>query len=254
MGMPVVVEVVDKSVAKDDLDKVFSYFNYVDGKFSTYKPESEISKINSALLKPESASKDTRDVFALSEQTKQLTGGYFNIVTPRGNYDPSGLVKGWAISNAAKILLAAKFKNFYVEAGGDIQTFGYNRRNQKWSVGIKNPFNQSQIVKVVYLSGQGIATSGTYIRGQHIYNPHHPGAAIKSIASLTVIGPNVYEADRFATAAFAMEKEGISFIQSLKGLEGYMIDKDGVATMTSGFEVFTHKNKASSLHFVQCRP
>ena len=53
------------------------------------------------------------------------------------------------------------------------------------------------------------------------------------------MGPNVLEADRFATAAFAMGREGIHFIESLKGFEGYAIDAKGIATMTSGFEVYT---------------
>jgi len=43
------------------------------------------------------------------------------------------------------------------------------------------------------------------------------------IASISVIGPNVYEADRFATAAFAMGEKGIEFIEKQKKLEGYMI-------------------------------
>jgi thiamine biosynthesis lipoprotein len=51
-----------------------------------------------------------------------------------------------------------------------------------------------------------------------------------------VIGPNIYEADRFATAAFAMESAGILFIEELEGFEGYMIDQHGLATYTSGFE------------------
>ena len=41
-----------------------------------------------------------RAVFALAEQTKQETAGYFDI-DRGGFYDPSGIVKGWAIANAA---------------------------------------------------------------------------------------------------------------------------------------------------------
>ncbi len=41
--------------------------------------------------------------------------------------------------------------------------------------------------------------------------------------------------DRFATVAFAMGQEGIRFIQQLDGFEGYLIDKRGRATFTSGF-------------------
>ena len=55
------------------------------------------------------------------------------------------------------------------------------------------------------------------------------------IVSFTVLGPNVWEADRFATAAFAMGPAGIQFIEKEPCLEGYMISKDGIATMTSGF-------------------
>ena len=85
-----------------------------------------------------------------------------------------------------------------------------------------------------------MATSGTYIRGQHIYNPFERSQPITEIVSLTVIGPNVYEADRFATAAFAMGRVCIDFIEQQNGLEGYMIDQDGIATLTSGFEKYLH--------------
>ena len=80
-----------------------------------------------------------------------------------------------------------------------------------------------------------MATSGFYQRGRHIYNPHAADDLLDEVVSLTVVGPNVFEADRFATAAFAMGSDGINFIESRPGLEGYMIDKAGMATMSSGF-------------------
>ena len=54
-----------------------------------------------------------------------------------------------------------------------------------------------------------------------------------------MIGPNIYEADRFATAAFAMGARGIHFIEKFLDLEAYMINQKGIATMTSGFEKYT---------------
>ncbi len=62
-----------------------------------------------------------------------------------------------------------------------------------------------------------------------------PEAHLDDVKSLTVIGPDIYEADRFATAAFAMGRGGIDFIESLEGFEGYMIDASKTATFTSGF-------------------
>jgi thiamine biosynthesis lipoprotein len=125
-----------------------------------------------------------------------------------------------------------------VEAGGDIQMAGSNSQGQNWRVGIRNPFNLNEIVKVLALSECGVATSGSYIRGAHVYNPKDEQEALTEILSLTVIGPDIYEADRFATAAFAMGRNGIAFIERLDGFEGYMIDRHGQATLTSGFERF----------------
>ena len=236
MGMPVSLEVVDASATSATLDSVYDYFQYIDEKFSTYKPNSEISRINQGMLSVKRSSADMRTVFKLSENTRRETNGFFNI-EHEGWYDPSGLVKGWAIFNAAELLRKQGFENYYVDAGGDVQLAGKNEHGQAWRTGIRNPFNINQIVKVLSLSNCGIATSGNYIRGDHIYNPL--GAIVSDIVSLTVIGPNVYEADRFATAAFAMGRAGIDFIAQRDGLEGYMIDDSGQATFTSGFDRYT---------------
>jgi len=248
MGMPITVAIVDTSSQKD-IDGVFDYFQSIDNRFSTYKKDSEISRFNRGVLRrtqdfatlkkiTRGLSKDMQTIFRLAEQTKQETQGYFDIKKSDGTIDPSGLVKGWAIFRAATLLEKKGFKNFYVDAGGDVQVNGHNEKGEKWRVGIKNPFNQKEIIKIVGLTTEGIATSGTYIRGQHVYNPHKSTDSLEEIISITVIGSNVYEADRFATACFAMQEKGIYFLEKKKGLEGYMIDKKGVATQTSGFEKY----------------
>lgn len=233
MDMPVTVEVVDESPqALEIIEKVYSYFTYVDNNFSIFKETSEISKINNGVLNEQEYSQDMRQIFKLSKQTKQETGGYFDIFR-NGKLDPSGIVKGWAIYNAAQIIRDAGSLNYYVDAGSDIQVSGKNAQGKKWRIGIKNPFNVSQIVKVLEIENEGVATSGNYLRGEHIYNPK--GDAQNEIVSLTVVGPNIYEADRFATPAFAMGREGINFIERLPSFEGYMIDKTGMGTETRGF-------------------
>ena len=234
MGMPIIVEIVDPNVTEAAIENVFAYFRYVDDTFSIYKESSEISKINRGELSEEAFSDDMKTILALSEQTKQETRGYFDI-RHNGIFDPSGIVKGWAIFQAAQMLQDSGWCNFYIDAGGDIQVAG-TKGGHPWRIGIRNPFNRSENVKVLTITDKGIATSGTAIRGQHIYDPHRPDTSIVDIVSLTVIGPNVYEADRFATAAFAMGKRGISFIEQLPEFEGYMIDASARATFTSGFE------------------
>lgn len=231
--MPITIQLPGSKSAQL-FDRAFNYFRTVDQQFSPYIKSSEVSRINRIKDKG-NISKDMRLILKLAEQTRQETNGYFD-VWPGDIFDPSGIVKGWAIQKASDLLIAAGQSDFYVEAGGDIMTGGHNDKNEAWRVGIRNPFNRNETIKIVHLSGEGIATSGTATRGQHIYNPHHLDQQINDIVSLTVIAPTIYDADRFATAAFAMGKDGIRMISDKRDIEGYMIDANGIATMTDGFE------------------
>jgi thiamine biosynthesis lipoprotein len=240
MGMQAVVEIADPEATLSDAQEVFDYFKSVDDRFSIYKKDSEITLWNEGKIQEGELSEEMKTVLHLCEETKKETNGFFDIKFKgeKDTTDPSGLVKGWAIRNGAEILRRRGFKNFYVEIGGDIEVEGVNKEGRKWAIGIRNPFKKEEIVKVVYLSGKGIATSGTATQGLHIYDPKN-GKVADEVVSLTIIGPNIYEADRFATAAFAMGKSGINFIEKYSGLEGYMIDHQGMAIFTSGFDKFT---------------
>lgn len=238
MGMPATVELSGED-ARRHIDQIFNLWEEIDARFSTYKENSEIMRINRGEIAKSAYSAPMREIFELSVRTANDTGGYFDIRNPRGVLDPSGVVKGWAIQKAAEYAMEAGFTSFYIEIGGDIQTRGTNAEGAEWTVGIRNPFKHDEIVKVVTPRGKGIATSGTSARGAHIYNPHAPKETITDIVSISVLGPDIAEADRFATAAFAMGRRGIAFIEGLNGFEGYQIDRHGIAIMTSGFEAYT---------------
>ncbi|MDD5040927.1 MAG: FAD:protein FMN transferase [Candidatus Peribacteraceae bacterium] len=238
MGMPITVEIADAGVTPEMLERAFARFVAIDEQFSTFKPASEVSRFNAGAIAAENLSDDLQEVLRLAEETRRQTQGYFDIALPDGRIDPAGLVKGWAIRRVARQLKNGGCRNFCVEAGGDIQPSGVNGAGKPWRVGIRNPFNIEENVKILTIGEHGIATSGTYVRGQHIWNPFRRDQPVTAIVSLTVIGPDVYEADRFATAAFAMGKEGIAFIERLPGFEGYSIDAHGTATMTTHFSEF----------------
>eukprot|EP01037_Dinobryon_pediforme_P015522 gene15522-15669_t len=238
MGMPITVEIVDKSACQNVLERIFDHFAQIEQRFSPFKSDSEVSRLNQGRIALSDISAQFREVLAIAARTKLQTHGYFDIGKPDGTINPSGIVKGWAIRNAANLLLEDGFENFFVDAGGDIQSHGCNADGTDWLVGIQNPFNAQEIIKAIKPCGRGVATSGTYVRGQHIYDPLHPEKSLDEIVSCTIIGCDVLEADRFATAAFAMGPSGIYFIEATPGLEGYVIDANGIATQTSGFGAF----------------
>jgi thiamine biosynthesis lipoprotein len=237
MGMPITVEVVGES-SEDMVEAIFDHFAAVDARFSPFRPDSEVSALNAARVAPDVMSADLVEVLDIAERSRHETFGFFDIRRPGRGIDPSGVVKGWSISKAARRIAAAGFRDFCIDAGGDMQAGGRPPGGEHWRIGIRNPFDETGIVKVLALRDRGVATSGTYVRGQHVYDPHRPGATLDQIVSLTVIAADVLDADRFATAAFAMGEVGIHFIEATPGLEGYAIDARGVATMTTGFGSF----------------
>ena len=235
MGMPITIGMVGEVDTKV-LANVFAWFHLVDQTFSTYLIDSEISRFNRGEILQAALSAEVQEVFALARRTEQQADGFFNMRKVDGAVDPSGIVKGWAINKAAQMMRDAGVESFFVDAGGDIQAQGFNEDGENWRVGIRSPFHMSEIIKVVAPRGQGMATSGSYIRGAHIWNPHAPREALADVVSITVIGPDVLEADRFATAAFAMGADGVYFIESLPGFEAYQVNARGVATQTTNFK------------------
>jgi FAD:protein FMN transferase len=234
MGMPITIEVVDREATTDDMKAVFDYFRYIDDNFSPFKAESEVTLINQGRIKPKDYSRDMHTILEIALKTKKESDGYFDI-GEIGKMNPSGVVKGWAIKQASELLKKRGIKNFYIDAGGDIETSGINEEGKLWKIGIRNPYNKKENIKILQISNRGVATSGTYERGKHIINPKN-GSSIDEIVSLTVIGPDICEADRYATAAFAMGNQGIKYIESLPGFEGYMVDNKAMATVTSHFD------------------
>lgn len=240
MGMPVTIMWHDTAVQQSDIENVFNFFKEVDKNYSPYIETSEVSRINKKELAVENYSPELQEILELAETTKKQTNGYFD-VWHQGDFDPSGIVKGWAIQKAAERLLAYT-DDFYVEAGGDIQVLGKAETGELWKVGVRNPFNRAENIAIVGLDNAAIATSGTAIRGSHIYNPVDEHID-ETIVSLSVINKRIVDADRMATAAFAMGKEGIQFIESLDGYEGYMVDKDKIATQTSNWHQYEEAAK-----------
>ncbi|MBM3934601.1 MAG: FAD:protein FMN transferase [SAR202 cluster bacterium] len=236
MGMPVAMEIVDGAGRPADFEAVMAYFTHVDRVFSTYKPDSEISRLNRGEMARAQCCGEVRNALELCEKTTLETKGYFDM-RQGDKLDPSGLVKGLAISEAARLLRRRGMRNFYVEIGGDIEVSGHDAGGEKWRVGIRNPFDTACVAKIVALEDRGIATSGTYARGGHIYDPVNQRPAAE-IASIRVIGPDVYEADRFATAACAMGRKGIYFIELLPGFDAFMVTNRRVTYATSGFEQY----------------
>jgi thiamine biosynthesis lipoprotein len=235
MGMPIVVDLRDDGAGDEQLDLVFDWFREVDAVFSTYKDDSEISRLNRDELALRECSEDVRRVIARCRELVEETDGYFDAeaVVP-GTIDPSGLVKGWSVDRAADLLDGAGARNYAVNAGGDIRLRGGASPEPLWRVGIQHPQVRDRVAAVVEATDLAVATSGTYARGEHVVDPH-TGRPPQGLLSVTITGPDLATADAYATAAFAMGADGPEWTRRLDGYEAMSITADGRVLSTPGF-------------------
>ena len=232
--MPVTVHVIDDQADRKALDAVFDDFTLLDRTFSPYLAGSAVSRINRAELQPEDAGQLVDQAVNLCRLYEHATNGYFSAWID-GRFDPSGLVKGWAIDRACSILDGYGYRDYFVDAGGDVQTRGLSAERSPWRVGIRHPVERGKVARVIQASGLAVATSGTYEKGEHILDPH-TGKPVDDWLSFTVIGPDILQADVYATACFAMGAAGLDFISRVSGYEAYAIDRRLRATFTEGIE------------------
>jgi thiamine biosynthesis lipoprotein len=235
MGLPIVVDIRDDCTGAV-LDELFDWLRWVDATFSTYKDDSEISRINRGELRREDAHLHVRQVLERCEQLRDETDGYFDMRTPTGSIDPSGLVKGWAVDRAAAILADAGLRNYAVNAGGDMRVRGRAVPELAWRVGIQHPLDAQQVAAVIETAAElAIATSGAYARGEHVWDPH-TGRPPSGILSVTIVGRVLATADAYATAAFAMGPElAPHWTARLEGYEAMTILSDETVFKTGGF-------------------
>jgi thiamine biosynthesis lipoprotein len=243
------VIVVDVRDTRDEalLDDCFDWFRAVDDRFSTWRADSEIMRLARGELRVEDAHPTVREVLALSESMRIESDGAFDIafasnpaVTPvpgRAPLDPSGIVKGWAVQKAAELLRDAGATRFFVNAGGDVFASGTSElAGSRWRVGIQHPYQRDRVAAVVEVIDCAVATSGTYERGAHIFDPGS-GQPATGFASVTVVGPDLAVADAYATAVMVLgAPRGMEWLAARAWYEGFaIIDGERVVT-TTGFD------------------
>jgi thiamine biosynthesis lipoprotein len=147
--------------------------------------------------------------------------------------DLGAVAKGLAVDTAAREL--ERFRDFAIDAGGDLYLGGLNPQGKPWTVGIRHPRREGETIGTVRVSNQAVCTSGDYERSQpHILDPRN-GRAADSVASATVIGPGAMLADALATAAFVLgPANGIALLERL-GVEGLIVTPHLEQYRTGGF-------------------
>ena len=243
MGMPISVHLrssepgaalspaVELAVAE-----VFDDLRWVDETFSTYRPSSEVMRLNRGELTADESHPAVQEVIALCEEARRRTDGAFDahLPGPEGTrwFDPSGLVKGWAVERAALHLATLVDVDHCVNAGGDVTIGSTSATPGPWRIGVEDPLDLTRMIAVFELTEGAVATSGRTHRGLHIIDPA-TGAPAGRLLTATVLGASLMWADVYATAAVVKGDAAIGWLESLADHEGVVVADDGTCHVTS---------------------
>ena len=199
------------AIADEAITLIGECLHDVETRFSPFLNDSLVAKARagdwSALLHD----RDFAEIYALCHQAKRLTDGCFDPMH-NGVYDPTGIVKGWAIERAHQRFLMPLVRDGRCAAaalggGGDIRTAVHDDSDFVWRIGIENTLaggigrptprttSQPSTIRTISLRDGAIATSGTAKRGEHITRRSH------DLAQATVIHDRLVFADMWATTA-----------------------------------------------------
>ncbi|MER5431416.1 FAD:protein FMN transferase [Streptomyces sp. NPDC002588] len=229
MGFPVSLRIDDALVPEGAADAVFAWLREADERFSPFRADSEVSRLDRGELSAGDVSADLAEVLDLCEEYRVATGGAFDVRLPGRGLDPCAVVKGWSVQRAAGLLSGAGLTRFCLNAGGDVVVSG-----GPWRVGVRHPFLADKLCAVLDLTDAAVATSARYERGDHILDGR-TGRPATGLDSLTVVAPTLTLADTVATAAFALGAEGVEWAAGRADCEVFAVVAGGGVLRTPGF-------------------
>lgn len=205
--------------------------------FSTFREDSQVSRLARGELTVEECDPEVAEVLALGAEAERLSDGWFSM-RYEGRLDPTGIVKGWSTERAARRMAEAGVSGVSVNGGGDVQLLGVPGPERPWRVGVSDPLRPGGLAAVVSAAGAAelaVATSGTSERGAHIVDPRTGRSAVTDLVAVTVVAPCLTWADCWATAAFAMgSREGLRWLESLPDVEALLITAGDEVRCTGG--------------------
>jgi FAD:protein FMN transferase len=241
MGTVITIDVYPPLAADDSwtsdlqrrLARAGTSLQVADELFSTWRPDSPVSRLRRGEITPAEVPPEVADVMSACATARQLSGGWFDPWAMPGGFDPTGYVKGWAAQRALAALDGLAMSGALVNAAGDIASVGAQPSGEPFRIGIADPDEPRRLAEIVELTGC-IATSGTYERGSHLIDPRS-GQPAARVASASVIGPDLGLADALATAIAVAGVAGLELIEPLAGYEALIIGTDGSRQWTRQF-------------------
>ena len=171
------------------------------------------------------------------------TAGTAFINRPGMKVHLGGIGKGYAVDRAIALLRNQGFKDFLIQAGGDLYVAGADN-GKPWQLGIADPRGNHDPFAMVEISDGTLSTSGDYERFfmkdgkryHHILDPDF-GEPSRECRSVTLVSNRAVLADAIAKGVFLLgPKDGMALIEKLPDIEGVIVTAENEVLISSGLK------------------
>ncbi|HEX2685888.1 MAG TPA: FAD:protein FMN transferase [Kofleriaceae bacterium] len=157
-----------------------------------------------------------------------------------------GIAKGYAVDRCVELLRARGFRDFMMQAGGDMYIAG-KKANVPWVVAIRDPRGPTNSAfAVAPVENHSFSTSGDYERGfvkdgvryHHILDPR-TGQPAHASRSVTIRAKDAFTADAWSKVMFIMgHKDAIELVkrEQLTDFEVVWVDDRNQIVITDGLK------------------
>lgn len=155
--------------------------------------------------------------------------------------DLGGFAKGHAVDNSIAALKARGIRHAVVAAGGDSHVMG-ERNGRPWTIAVRDPRRENEVVAVLPLEDTSISTSGDYeryferdgVRHHHLIDPG-TGRSARAVQSVTILAADGLTSEALSKCVFVLGVErGLKLIETLPGVDAIVIDAQGQLHRSSG--------------------
>ncbi|MBE6758298.1 MAG: FAD:protein FMN transferase [Ruminococcaceae bacterium] len=225
---------------RDLLTRGKAWGERTDGAFDvTIAPVSGLWDFSAAAL-PDSTA--LREATALVDYTA-LTVTDQGACLPRGRaVDLGGIAKGYTADRLGAHLREAGVNSALIDLGGNILAVG-DKGGRPFTVGIRDPFDDTALAATVKVRDRSVVTSGVYERSfqkdgvtyHHILDPQTGYPVQNGLVSVTILSASSADGDALSTACFVLGLEkGLALVESLADTEALFITADGTLRPSSG--------------------
>jgi thiamine biosynthesis lipoprotein len=167
---------------------------------------------------------------------------------PGMRIDLGGFAKGHAVDRAAALLRQRGITSAIVSAGGDSRVIGSRggsaagQDERPWTVAIRHPRREHEVVAVLPLEDVSVSTSGDYERYfddgaervHHLIDPA-TGRSPHHVHSVTILAADGLTSEALSKAVFVMGvARGLALVETQPGTDAVVVDAQGALHASSG--------------------